>query len=61
MTTAEQIKSARSTLGMTQTELADALGVSWETVASWEQGKRSPGGPALKLIEQMVANKRPKK
>ena len=40
---------------LTQAEFAARIGVPIETVRNWEQGKRSPRGPAralLKLIEK---------
>ena len=40
---------------LTQAEFAARIGVPIETVRNWEQGKRSPRGPAralLKVIEK---------
>jgi putative transcriptional regulator len=45
----------RATTTLTQRDFAASIGVPVETVRNWEQGKRSPRGPAralLKLIEQ---------
>jgi len=45
----------RANVRLTQAEFASRIGVPIETVRNWEQGKRSPRGPAralLKLIEQ---------
>lgn len=33
------LKAARVTIGLTQSELADKLGVSRESVTAWETGK----------------------
>jgi putative transcriptional regulator len=44
----------RGQTGLTQTAFAAQIGVPVETVRNWEQGKRSPRGPAralLKVIE----------
>ena len=38
----ERLKDLRKEKGMTQIELATALGVSSGTVAMWETGKRKP-------------------
>ena len=38
----ERLKQLRKEKGLTQMELADALGVSSSTVALWETGKRRP-------------------
>ena len=35
-------RSLRAAAGMTQTELADAVGASTVTVHNWERGKRHP-------------------
>jgi putative transcriptional regulator len=48
-------RSVRGQTGLTQTAFAARIGVPVETVRNWEQGKRSPRGPAralLKVIEQ---------
>jgi len=61
-TTAEALRSldaayarnVRGSTGLTQTAFAERIGVPVETVRNWEQGKRSPRGPAralLKVIE----------
>jgi putative transcriptional regulator len=47
-------RAIRAASRLTQTEFAARIGVPLETVRNWEQGKRSPRGPAralLKLIE----------
>jgi putative transcriptional regulator len=36
--------------GLTQQQFADALGISVHTLRNWEQGRRSPEGPALALL-----------
>ncbi len=49
-------RNVRGRTGLTQTAFAARIGVPVETVRNWEQGKRSPRGPAralLKLIEQV--------
>jgi len=48
-------RNVRGRTGLTQTAFAARIGVPVETVRNWEQGKRSPRGPAralLKVIEQ---------
>jgi putative transcriptional regulator len=47
-------RNVRGQTGLTQTAFAAQIGVPVETVRNWEQGKRSPRGPAralLKIIE----------
>jgi putative transcriptional regulator len=48
-------RGVRAQTRLTQAEFAARIGVPIETVRNWEQGKRSPRGPAralLKLIEK---------
>jgi putative transcriptional regulator len=48
-------KAVRAGTKLTQMEFAARIGVPIETVRNWEQGKRSPRGPAralLKVIER---------
>lgn len=49
-------KGIRARARLTQAEFAARIGVPIETVRNWEQGKRSPRGPAralLKVIEEV--------
>jgi putative transcriptional regulator len=51
---AAHARAIRAASRLTQAEFAARIGVPLETVRNWEQGKRSPRGPAralLKLIE----------
>jgi putative transcriptional regulator len=48
-------RGVRAGTKLTQAEFAARIGVPIETVRNWEQGKRSPRGPAralLKVIEK---------
>jgi putative transcriptional regulator len=48
-------RNVRGQTGLTQIAFAAQIGVPVETVRNWEQGKRSPRGPAralLKVIER---------
>jgi putative transcriptional regulator len=48
-------RNVRGQTGLTQIAFAARIGVPVETVRNWEQGKRSPRGPAralLRVIEQ---------
>ena len=49
---------ARVTVGMSQQEFAELLGVSPRTLQHWEQGRREPTGAARTLLQ--VAVKHPK-
>jgi putative transcriptional regulator len=44
-------RSVRARTKLTQAEFASRIGVPIETVRNWEQGKRSPRGPARALLK----------
>jgi len=44
------VAATRGKLGLSQEEFAAAFGVSAGTVRNWEQGRRTPDGPALVLL-----------
>jgi putative transcriptional regulator len=44
------IVALRRFIGLSQSEFAEALGVSVATVRNWEQDRRTPDGPALALL-----------
>ena len=46
----EDIIALRKFVGLTQEGFADALQISVHTLRNWEQGRRSPEGPALALL-----------
>jgi putative transcriptional regulator len=55
---ASYARNVRGQTGLTQTAFAARIGVPVETVRNWEQGKRSPRGPAralLKVLEEAPA------
>jgi putative transcriptional regulator len=45
-----EIIETRSRTGVSQAVFAHYLHVSVDTVSKWEQGKKHPSGPALKLL-----------
>jgi putative transcriptional regulator len=40
----------RRFIGLTQSDFAKAMGISVHTLRNWEQGRRTPEGPALALL-----------
>jgi putative transcriptional regulator len=44
-------REIRARLGMTQEEFAAALCISVKTLRTWEQGRRDPSGPAMRLLQ----------
>lgn len=51
------IKAIRRRLALSQSEFALMIGVSKATLQNWEQGRRTPEGPARALLR--VVEKRP--
>lgn len=47
-----QIKKYRKERGLTQVELAKAIGASQPAVANWEAGRRLPRGVYLKVLNE---------
>ena len=52
------IKAIREKLGKSQSEFALMIGVSVATLQNWEQGRRSPRGPARALLKVAESNPR---
>lgn len=50
-----KVAAVREKTGLSQTRFARLIGVSKRTVENWEQGRRTPSGPAralLKIVSQ---------
>jgi putative transcriptional regulator len=52
------VKAIRSKLRKSQSEFALMIGVSVATLRNWEQGRRTPDGPALALLRVAAAEPR---
>lgn len=52
MTFGERVKTVRKKLGLTQKELAVALGVSFATVNRWENGQVNPSALAQRAFKE---------
>jgi putative transcriptional regulator len=50
------VKAVRAKLGASQPEFALMIGVSVATLRNWEQGRRTPDGPALALLRVAAKN-----
>jgi DNA-binding transcriptional regulator YiaG len=50
-----KVKRLRSTLGLSQEQLAQKLGIDESTLAGWERGDNSPVGAYRKLLEDFIA------
>jgi len=53
---AADVRSIRDQLDVTQEEFALMIGVSVATLRNWEQGRRTPDGPAQALLRVAAAN-----
>ena len=47
---ADRIKQLRKKKGVSQSQLAEAIGVKNNTVSTWERGTRKPDSDALQLL-----------
>lgn len=54
----DDIIAVRKFVGLSQVAFASALGISVHTLRNWEQGRRTPTGPALALLR--IAARHPK-
>jgi putative transcriptional regulator len=52
-----EIKTVREKLNVSQNEFALMIGVSVRTLQNWEQGRRTPEGPAKALLR--IASRNP--
>jgi DNA-binding transcriptional regulator YiaG len=52
------IAALRRFVRLTQEQFAKAMGISVHTLRNWEQGRRSPDGPAVALLR--IAAKHPR-
>jgi len=59
MASARHVLRARTSLGLSQSQLAREMGVDQTTVSLWESGRSIPRGPAKKLLCQLVTESGP--
>ncbi len=48
------VRNARKRTGLNTTNFGALIGVSGRTIEDWEQGRRTPGKPALLLITKLL-------
>jgi DNA-binding transcriptional regulator YiaG len=46
----DDVAALRRFVGLTQAQFARAMGISVHTLRNWEQGRRTPEGPAVALL-----------
>jgi len=52
--TPTQIRALRKRLGLNCEQFGALVGVSGRTVEDWEQGRRTPGGPAVMIMQSLL-------
>lgn len=50
----EKLKARRNELKMTQKDIADQLGVSYQAYSAWERGVKQPSGEKVKQLEKLL-------
>jgi len=53
--TGKQLRDIRKRLGWTQAQIAEAVGVTSNTVARWERDEVGIGEPIARLIQTVIA------
>jgi DNA-binding transcriptional regulator YiaG len=56
--TGEELHSIRQKLSLTQAALAEAIGVTSNTVARWERGEMAISEPAARLLEKLAEERK---
>ena len=50
----EKLKTRRKELKLTQKDIADRLGISYQAYSAWERGVKQPSREKVKLLEQIL-------
>lgn len=50
----EKLKARRKELKMTQKDIADQLGITYQAYSAWERGVKQPSREIVKLLEQIL-------
>ena len=50
----EKLKARRKELKMTQKDIADQLGITYQAYSAWERGIKQPSRDKVKLLEQIL-------
>ena len=50
----EKLKTCRKELKLTQKDIADQLGISYQAYSAWERGVKKPSREKVKLLEQIL-------
>ena len=50
----EKLKARRKELKMTQKDIADQLGISYQAFSAWERGVKAPSKDKVKQLEKIL-------
>ena len=50
----EKLKARRKELKMTQKDIADQLGITYQAYSAWERGIKQPSREKIKLLEEFI-------
>ncbi len=56
---ADSIAGLRARLGLTQAEMARALGVRQQTISEWETGRYEPRGASRRMLQFLAESREP--
>ena len=56
--TGRELRSIRQKLALTQAALAEAVGVTSNTMARWERGEMAISEPAARLLEKLAEERK---
>jgi DNA-binding transcriptional regulator YiaG len=56
--TGRELRSIRQKLALTQAALAEAIGVTSNTIARWERGEMAISEPAARLLEKLAEERK---
>ena len=51
----EKLKARRKELKLTQKEIADQLGISYQAYSAWERGVKAPSKEKVSQLEQILS------
>ena len=54
--TPKQLTATRNKLGLSPTEMAKAMGVSYDTFKNWQSGRRAMPAVAVRCVQLLVKN-----
>jgi transcriptional regulator with XRE-family HTH domain len=58
---AKELRGIRKRLGWSQRQIAEAVGVTTNSVARWERGEMNIGEPSARLIRMIAAQNKGRK